>query len=139
MDHGPSDLYPILPQLLGELFGPWNETYAALLLLVGVNTLTALWVARTRGPWRPRAALEALAVKALAYLPVLIAARQIERVVGFTGLHWAADFTLGAAALYLALTEMLGVVENVHRASGRDLRFWQRRALEEDLRPERRE
>lgn len=113
--------------LFGALFGAWREAYGALLTLVVLDLITGVWCAFRHREAKASVGLRKTAIKFFSYAVVLSSVHQVERVVGSNLPDWASSYTVAAAILYLAVTELMSVVENVKAASGYDLAFWLRR------------
>lgn len=123
-----------------SLFGPWREAHAALLVVVLLDFITGTIAAAKHGRLSSAIAKQKAVAKLLAYSAVLIATYQLERVISGSPYSFGADYTLAAAILYLVVTEVLSILENLERVTGLKLRvFSGHKKLMDRLREEERQ
>lgn len=107
-----------------SLFGPWRDAHAALLVVIMLDFVTGVIAAAKHGRLSSAVAKQKAVSKLLAYMGVLIAAYQLERVIVGSPFTFGADYTLSAATLYLVATEVMSILENLERITGMRLRIF---------------
>ena len=99
----------LLTGLLTWLYGPWQEAYGVLIVLVALDTITGVWAARREGRTIRSAILRAKSLTKVGfYAAALMMASLAGRVTGLDGL-------LDLALTFAIVSEALSVAENLIR------------------------
>ncbi len=118
-------IYASIILIITEIVGQNMLAYEVLFVLVTLDTITGV-MKGVKYKNLSSKALKGTAYKLVLYFTLLIAAHQLTRLQGF--LVWVEDFIV----VYLAVTEVLSIIENAHLL-GVNIPVWMSERLEQYL------
>jgi phage-related holin len=107
----------LIAGLLFTIFGPWTDTFTALLIVTVLDTVTGVWQARNEGSLKASVLRDKTFVKACVYLILLALGYQVQKAT--QSVAFVSEMALQLFTVYLMLGEVISTLQHLESISGR--------------------